>query len=82
MPEPAASEEPAADRRAERRWERWLVLLLRLLIIALCAFIAGRLPLPIVDDWLPVRDVVVVVSAIVVSGKVLYDTFFYDHFWP
>ena len=41
-----------------------------------------RLPLPIVEDWLAIKDVIVAVAAVILSGKCLFDTFFYDHFHP
>ncbi|MCC2668232.1 MAG: hypothetical protein K0Q72_703 [Armatimonadetes bacterium] len=62
--------------------ERWLLALTRIAINFLAAAILMRLPLPIVADWLAIKDVVIAVVAVILSGKCLFDTFFYDHFHP
>ncbi|HEU4752983.1 MAG TPA: hypothetical protein VFU47_07725, partial [Armatimonadota bacterium] len=63
-PEPAAPRPTRPAPQAPPRWERWLALLLRLCAIALGAWIAVHMPLPVLEDWLPVRDVLVVLAAI------------------
>ena len=62
--------------------QRALDLCLRLALIFLGAWIALHLPFPLLDDWLPVKNVVVAITAIVLSGKSLYDTLFFDRYWP
>ena len=57
-------------------------LLLRLIAIAIGSQLLLRLPLPIFDDWLPLRDVLVVIGAVILAGRALYDTLFFDRFWP
>ena len=61
---------------------RWLLFALRATIIVLCAWIAGQLPLPILDQWLPVKNVVITGVAVILTGKSLYDTLFFDRYWP
>jgi hypothetical protein len=82
-PDPAPGTGPLGD--DPRSWPlayRWLLFALRTSIVLLCAWIAVRLPLPIVQDWLPLRNVVVAGVSILLIGKGLYDTLFYDRFWP
>jgi hypothetical protein len=67
---------------AEPVWVRWVLLALRLTQIVLCAWILVLLPLPILADWLPLKNVIVVMSAVVLGGKSLYDTLFFDRYWP
>lgn len=62
--------------------ERLLVLALRLSAIAVVAWGLMQIPLPLLDAWLPLRNVVVVLGALIATGKVLFDTFFYERFWP
>jgi hypothetical protein len=61
---------------------RWLELSLELAIVALSAMIAVQLPLPILDDWLTAKNLVIAFAAIGFGGKCLYDTLFYDRYWP
>lgn len=63
-------------------WQRWLHFVLECVIIGLIAWIAIEMPLPVMDDWLPVKNVLVAGIAVALGGKALYDTLFYDHFWP
>jgi hypothetical protein len=40
-------------------------------------------PLPMLPaSVLTYRQVLVLFSVVVALGKLLYDTFFYDHYWP
>lgn len=57
-------------------------LLRRVAIIAVVAAILLRLPLPIFDEYLALRDVIIVATAVMLTGKSVFDTFFYDRFWP
>jgi hypothetical protein len=61
---------------------RWTLLGVRVLGIAAGAAVLGRIPLPLLDEWLPVKNVVIAVAAVALMGKCLYDTLFYDRFWP
>ncbi len=82
MKTPPLEEEIAPDLRPESPLVRWLLLLQRLLIIGMCAWIALNLPMPFLTEWLPVKNIVVAISAIVASGKALVDTLFFDRYWP
>ncbi len=62
------------------RW--WGRLLLRLAAIAAGAALALQIPLPALEAWLPLRNVLVAVVTVGLMGKALYDTLFYDRFWP
>lgn len=62
--------------------ERWLLALTRIAIIGLTTSILARLRLPLIDEWLPMKDVIVAVTGIVLAGKCLFDTLFYDRFQP
>jgi hypothetical protein len=73
--------ETAGEPRPLRPAERWLLFAVRVAIIALVAC-AVKIQLPVLDNWLPVKDVTVVAAAIVLTGKALFDTLFYDHYWP
>ena len=66
----------------EPLWERLLLLCLRLTILWLCASIAAQVPFPVIEEWLPVKNVVIAVVSVGWTGKILIDTFFYDRFWP
>jgi hypothetical protein len=75
-----ATEDPAD--LAEPLWLRLALLCCRLTSIALIAWIGMNVHLPVLDDWLPLKNVLVAVCAIILAGKCLFDTFFYDHFRP
>jgi hypothetical protein len=57
-------------------------LLRQVAIIAVAAAILLRLPLPIFDEYLALRDVIIVAAAIMLMGKAVFDTLFYDRYWP
>ena len=78
-PLPIAEETP---RKVMSLAERWALFALRAAEIGLCAWIAVLLPLPILDEWLPVKNVVIAVFTIVLIGKSLFDTLFFDRYWP
>ena len=80
-PAPDGVEPPPIDAR-QPLLHRLLLLPLQLMAIALAAWISSQVPLPVLDAWLPVKNVVVAGTAIVLSGKCLYDTLFFDRFWP
>jgi len=77
--EPTPSEPVALPTRMDAA-ERWLALGVRLAAIYLMAVVALRIPLPLVGYWLPAREVVVAATAVLWSGKCLYDTFFFDRY--
>jgi len=62
-----------------RRWGRFGV---RLLLLLACGWAAASLPLPLLDEWLPLRGLLTTVLTVVLAGKLLFDTLFYDRFWP
>ena len=68
--------------RAGSAMVRWLELGLELTIVALTAWILTQLPLPVLDDWLTAKNIVIALAAIGYGGKCLYDTLFYDRFMP
>ncbi len=81
LPTEATEPQPAPD--LPMTWtERLLILGLRLSAIGMVAWFLLQLPLPILEAWLPLRDVAVVLGALIFGGKALFDTLFYDHFWP
>lgn len=62
--------------------ERWLLALSRIAIIGLSAAILAKLRLPLLDDWMPLKQVVIAVTSILLSGKCLFDTLFFDRRQP
>ncbi len=62
--------------------DRLALLLRRLCILAGCTVIGYQAPLPMLDEWLPVRNILVACVSIAAAGKLLVDTLFYDRFWP
>ena len=65
-----------------REWVlRGCFALLQLLLIGLAAWFASRIPLPLLDNWLPIKNVVIAIIAVTAAGKCLIDTLFYDRFW-
>jgi hypothetical protein len=62
--------------------ERWLLALSQLAIIGLSAAILVKLRLPIIDDWMPLKQVVVAVASVILAGKCLFDTLFFDRRQP
>lgn len=82
-PLPTKANEPQRPPDLPITWtERLLILGLRLSAIGMVAWFLLQLPLPLLDAWLPLRDVAVVLGALIMSGKALFDTLFYDRFWP
>jgi hypothetical protein len=63
-------------------WRRWLFAIARICLIALGAAALARVPFPLLDDWLPIKNVVIAIAAVGLIGKTLFDTLFYDHYWP
>lgn len=76
------SNSPSGGVEPQPLLHRLVLLLLQLTAIALAAWISSRIPLPVLDSWLPVKNIVVAGTAIVLAGKCLYDTLFFDRFWP
>jgi len=64
------------------RPSRWRRLLVRLAVIGLIANLILLLPLPLLDDWLPTRNVAAAVFTVVAAGKALFDTLFFDRYRP
>jgi hypothetical protein len=64
------------------RAERWILLVLRLTQIGLLTWIALTLPVPALEQGLPLKAPLVVLAAILLTGKAFYDTLFYSRFRP
>jgi len=77
-----ADPEPNSASRPPSWGERLTLLLLRWAIIAAVAWAALLVPLPVLEGWLPVKDALIVAGAIFWMGKTLYDTLYYDRYWP
>jgi hypothetical protein len=77
-----------ADEQIENLPPAWTLasalekLLRQVALIAVAAAVLMRLPLPIFDDYLALRDVIIVATAVILIGKSVFDTFFYDRYWP
>ena len=70
-------------------WRHWRGPLLRgaefcyrISLIIGYAWVGVRLELPIIADYLPLKNVLVCLAAVLLIGKTIYDTLFYDHFRP
>ena len=63
---------------------RLLYLVARVALAMLVAIVVMLLPLPSgAPAWLSERHVPIIVFLLVCYiGKLLYDTLFYDHYWP
>jgi hypothetical protein len=74
---------PEPERRTlHPELERWLLALSELAIIGLSALLLSKLTLPFVEDWAPVKQVVIAVTSVILSGKCLFDTLFFDRRQP
>lgn len=73
------------DEETEGRSSRLPFLLeifLRPAATGLVAWLAFQVPFPLLDDWLPLKNVLGVVVAITLAGKTLFDTLFFPrHPW-
>ena len=84
-PESALPDAPEQDEAPdpESGWQAALARFLRRLVtLAGATWVAYRIPLPILEEWLPFRDVLVATVSVLALGKLLFDTLFYDRFWP
>lgn len=75
---------PRATHPVESRARLWRRLLARFAAAILLGTICATVPLA---DWAPhwlgrVQMPVAVLGVVIYCGKTLYDTLFYDHFWP
>lgn len=67
------------------RWMRAARLLWTLVrppAVGAAVWLAFQLPMPILDDWLPVKHVLAAILAVTSAGATLYDTLFYSRFRP
>jgi hypothetical protein len=60
--------------------ERCVLLLIRLTQIMVVAWLAMELPLPFIIRGLNLKGPVVALAAVILIGKTVYDTLFYDHY--
>lgn len=77
MPRPQMSDTATPD---EPMAVRWILLLLRLTQIILVAWIAMVLPMPAIEQWLPLKGPLVSLAAVILIGKAIYDTLFYERY--
>lgn len=63
-------------------WLRWVLLGVRVVQILLIAYILRWLSIPLLEEWMPLKNFVVAVGTVVLIGKTLFDTLFYDHYVP
>lgn len=62
---------------------RWIKLLWGSLFIVATGVVLLYIPLPMIPtSVLSYRQVLIVFGVVVALGKLLYDTLFYDHYWP
>lgn len=62
---------------------RWRDLARGVLIILVVGVLLLYMPLPMLPaSVLSYRQTLVVFGVVAALGKLLYDTFFYDHYWP
>lgn len=62
--------------------ERWLLALSELAIIGLSATLLSKLSLPVVETWAPAKQVGIAVTSVILAGKCLFDTLFFDRRQP
>lgn len=55
---------------------RWLAALEQCAMIAVAATIIALAPLPLVQEWLPIKNVILAAGTVTLIGKTLYDTLF------
>jgi hypothetical protein len=62
---------------------RWRKLLRASLLVLAVGALLLFIPLPMLPaSVLTYRQALVVLGVVVALGKLLYDTLFYDHYWP
>lgn len=62
---------------------RWIKLLWGSLFVVATGVVLLYIPLPMIPtSVLSYRQVLIVFGVVVALGKLLYDTLFYDHYWP
>jgi hypothetical protein len=82
IPEPTTAPGPALPAAPASWWDRLLLLAQRWVLIVAGAQVAQRLPLPLLEEWLPIKHIVIAVVTVILMGKTLFDTLFYDRFVP
>ena len=68
--------------KPQKWWLRWVLLGVRVAQILLVAYILRWLSIPLLEEWMPLKNFVVAVGSIILIGKTLFDTLFYDHYIP
>ena len=66
--------------KKRRRASPWVRLGIAWTLIAAGAWLLLRVPIPYLAELPAVRNLLVVAGAIMLAGKALYDTLFYDRF--
>ena len=60
--------------------ERVVLLLIRLTQIMVVAWVTMEIPLPFIIRGLNLKGPVVALATVILIGKTVYDTLFYDHY--
>jgi hypothetical protein len=68
--------------RSYHRAARLIWLVCRPALVGGGVWLVLQLPLPLLDDWLPIKNVAAAALAVGSAGACLYNTLFYDHFRP
>jgi hypothetical protein len=79
----------AFSRSAAAWWQRWREPILRLgrlcyriVLIVGYAWVGIMIRLPVITDYLPLKNVLICLAAVILIGKAVLDTLFYDHYRP
>lgn len=60
----------------------WARLVLRPIGAGAAVWLLFQVPFPILDDWLPLKNIVGAGLGLGLAGKCLYDTLYFDRYWP
>jgi hypothetical protein len=82
MSRPPATPKPGLLPPLTGTADRLLTVAVRLTEIAVGAALIAAMSMPQFEEWLPLKNIVAAVGAVLLTGKCLYDTLFYDRFWP
>jgi hypothetical protein len=79
----------AFSQAADAWWQRWREPLVRLgrlchrvFLILGYAWLGIVIRLPVITDYLPLKNVLICLAAVILIGKTVLDTLFYDRYRP